>query len=304
MVGMGAAKRQVIIRAPSILGLRPTGVELLPAALLDAGLAVRLGAESGGTVQPQPYDSRRDRATGMLNVQGIALFTAALATRVGDVLDAGAFPIVLGGDCSILLGNLLALRRRGRYGLLFIDGHADFYQPDANVNGEAASSELAFATGRGPEVLTTFDGHNPLVLDEDVAVVGHRDSAEALRYGSQPLPETLHVVDLDMLRLLGVQRAGAEAVAHVARAELDGFWIHLDLDVLEDSIMPAVDYRQPGGLSWGEARHILAPALGSGHAVGMDITIFNPRLDPDGRLARDIVDLVVGAFDEAGWATS
>lgn len=68
--------------------------------------------------------------------------------------------------------------------------------------------------------------------------------------------------------------------------------------------MPAVDYRQPGGLSWAEARHILAVALGSGHTVGMDITIFNPRLDPDGRLAHDIVALVVGAFDEAGWATS
>ena len=69
---------------------------------------------------------------------------------------------MLGGDCTILLGNLLALRRRGRYGLLFLDGHADFYQPSANVNGEAASSELAFATGRGPASLTTFDGLRPL----------------------------------------------------------------------------------------------------------------------------------------------
>lgn len=52
----------------------------------------------------------------------------------GEVLDAGDVPIVLGGDCSILLGNLLALRRRGRHGLLFIDGHADFYQPEAEPN--------------------------------------------------------------------------------------------------------------------------------------------------------------------------
>ena len=64
---------------------------------------------------------------------------------------------MLGGDCSILLGNLLALRRRGRYGLLFVDGHADFYHPEANPNGEAASMDLAFATGRGPEVLTWPD---------------------------------------------------------------------------------------------------------------------------------------------------
>ena len=69
------------------------------------------------------------------------------------MLDAGDIPIVLGGDCSILLGNLLALRGRGRYGLLFIDGHADFYQPDAEPNGEAASMDLALATGRGPHVV-------------------------------------------------------------------------------------------------------------------------------------------------------
>jgi arginase len=41
------------------------------------------------------------------------------------------------------------LKRRGRYGLLFIDGHADFYQPEVNPNGEAASMDLAFATGHG-----------------------------------------------------------------------------------------------------------------------------------------------------------
>jgi arginase len=139
-----------VIRAPSVLGLRPTGVERLPEALLDAGLADRLNARDAGTIDPPPYDPRRDTSTGFLNPRGIAAYSSRLADAVASCLDAGEFPIVLGGDCSILLGITLALRRRGRHGLLFLDGHADFYQPEAEPTGEAASMELGFATGRGP----------------------------------------------------------------------------------------------------------------------------------------------------------
>ena len=102
-------------------------------------------------------------------------------TPSADVVGRGEFPILLGGDCSILLGSTLALRRRGRYGLLFIDGHADFYQPEANPNGEAASMDLAFATGHGPELLTNLEGLRPLVRDEDVVAFGFRDAEEQRR---------------------------------------------------------------------------------------------------------------------------
>ena len=186
-----------VIEAPSILGLRPTGVEMLPEALIRAGLIDRLNARHAGRVAPQtPYDFERDPATLTLNATGIATYSQALADVVGEVMDRGEFPVVLGGDCSILLGNLLALKRRGRYGLLFMDGHADFYNPEANPNGEAASMELAFATGRGPDVLTNIEGRGPLVNDEDVVAFGFRDAAEQAAYGSQPLPPQLHAIDL------------------------------------------------------------------------------------------------------------
>jgi len=147
-----------IIEAPSVLGLFPKGVETLPEALLAKGLAERLEARRGERIQPPPYDYRRDRETMLLNPRGIADYSVALADVVARVIDAGEFPVVLGGDCSIMLGCLLALRRRGRHGLLFLDGHADFYQPEAEPNGEAASMELALATGRGPLIVTDLEG--------------------------------------------------------------------------------------------------------------------------------------------------
>ena len=288
-----------VIEAPSILGLKPTGVETLPEALVRAGLIGRLRARHAGRVPPQsPYDFQRDPTTLTLNPAGIAAYSRVLADAVGDVVDGGEFPVVLGGDCSIMLGALLALRRRGRYGLLFIDGHADFYSPETNPNGEAASMDLAFATGRGPDLLTDIEGRRPLVRDDDVVAFGFRDADEQVEYGSQPLPPGLRAVDLPSIRSRGLDVAAREAVAHLTRVSGPdrGFWIHLDADVLDDAIMPAVDYRLPGGLSWKELTTVLRVAIESRRAVGLELTIYNPTLDPSGEGARRLVSAVSDAL--------
>ncbi|WP_030243523.1 MULTISPECIES: arginase family protein [unclassified Streptomyces] len=294
---MPGIRNMATIEAPSILGLRPTGVEQLPEALLGAGLAEGLGAVRAGRVEPPAYDPVRDPDTGVLNPNGIAAYSAALADAVGGVLDEGRFPVVLGGDCSVLLGDLLALRRRGRHGLLFLDGHTDFYQPSAEPAGEAASMELALATGRGPRVLADLEGRAPLVRDEDVVALGFRDAEESAGYGMQPLPPALHALELDTVRALGADEAARRAVGVLRGA---GYWVHLDADVLDDAVMPAVDYRQPDGLSWQELETILRTALSGRGAVGFDVTIFNPRLDPDGTIAERLSDCLVRAFDTDG----
>ncbi|MFI1652349.1 arginase family protein [Streptomyces avidinii] len=278
-------RKPAIVEAPSVLGLRPSGVQDLPAALLGAGLAERLGAVRAGRVEATAYDPRRDGSTGVLNPLGIARYSLALADAVGSVLDGGFFPVVLGGDCSILLGNLLCLRRRGRYGLLFLDGHTDFYQPAAEPTGEAASMELALATGRGPRLLADLEGRGPLVRDEDVVAFGFRDACESAGAGMQPLPPGLLAVDLEGVRAAGAGAAARRAIERLGDGGSAGFWVHLDVDVLDDALMPAVDYRIPGGLTWPELESVLRIALADERAVGLDVTIFNPRLDPDGTLA-------------------
>lgn len=280
-----------IIEAPSILGLFPNGVETLPDALLAAGLPSRIGASHAGRLEPPSYDPKRDEATGLLNPRGIANFSHALADAIRPVWARGEFPVVLGGDCSILLGCVLATRRRGRAGLLFLDGHADFYQAGAEPHGEAASMDLALVTGRGPELVTNLDGLRPLVRDEDVVVLGRRDAEIAEDQGSQRIEDTnIAMTDLDAVRRHGVSQAIGRALEQLCTPALDGFWIHLDSDVLDDAVMPAVDYRMPGGLHWDELSTILARAIGSGRALGIDVTIFNPALDGTGAIARDFVD--------------
>lgn len=279
--------RFAIIEAPSILGLFPKGVETLPDALLAAGLADRLAARRAGRVEAPPYDNRRDPETKLLNPLGLAQYSVALADAIEPVLDRGEFPVVLGGDCSILLGCALATRRRGHAGLLFVDGHADFYQPEAEPFGEAASMDLALVTGRGPAVVTDLEGRRPLVRDEDVTALARRDHEEAEKHGSQRIEDTaIEVIDLSALRKPGVEASMHRALRRLTSSDLNGFWIHLDADALDDAIMPAVDYRMPDGLRWTELVSILRAAMATGRALGIDVTIFNPRLDEDGAIAR------------------
>jgi arginase len=191
------------------------------------------------------------------------------------------------------LGCVLATRRTGRAGLLFLDGHADFYQPEAEPNGEAASMELALVTGRGPDVVTNLYGLRPLVRDEDVVALGPRDAAIAEEQGSQRIEDTdIELIDFPAFRRHGASEAAAEALDRLCNPALDGFWIHLDADVLDDAVMPAVDYRMPGGLRWDELSAVLEQAIGSGRALGIDITIFNPKLDETGTIARTFVDVL------------
>ena len=286
-----------IIEAPSILGLRPTGVQHLPEALKAAGLMRELRAEYGGRVSPLSYSSERDKLTLLLNPDSIRAFSLQLADSVAFALHKKQFPLVLGGDCSILIGNLLALRRLGTYGLFFIDGHADFYQPEASPTGEVADMDLAIVSGRGPNILTNIEGLKPLVRDQDIVVFGYRDAEQAASYGSQDVCDTnMHIFDLPYVRKFDtIAAAASQAVDTLANNELlDGFWIHIDADVLDDSIMPAVDYRLGGGgLSFSELSELLKILIASDRAIGIDVTIFNPLLDFDGSITHRFVSSLI-----------
>ena len=286
-----------IIEVPSPLGLRPSGLEHAPGALRIAGLHERLGSPDAVRIAVPPYSAVRDPATEILNPKGIAAVARDTADAVSAALDSDRFPVLLGGDCSIVLGPLLALRRRGRYGLAFLDGHADFQHPRDEPNGEVASLDLAVATGRGPSVLADLDGLRPLVQDDDVALIGYRVLGDNDHFLGEHIRSTaITVTDFSEVRAQGTGYTLEQAAASLTRSDLEGFWVHLDVDVLDDALMPAVDYRHPRGLTWEEAAQILGGLLASHKARGLDVTIFNPRLDPAGGIARRLSDLIASSL--------
>ncbi|MFF5449557.1 arginase family protein [Streptomyces sp. NPDC012888] len=294
----------VLVDAPSNLGLRPPapgtvpGVYKLAGALREQGLLGRLGAREGGVVVPPRYDRGGwKEGDGVFHAGPLAAYTVALADRLERHLRAGEFPVVLGGDCSIQLGASLALRRLGRYGLAAVDGSADFRHPgNEDVNGPvgaAGGEELALATGRGQADLSDLEGLGPYLRDEDVRLFGLRD-------GDGDLPE-LRGAGIFAATVGEIRERGAAAVARRALDGLlppvtDGFWVHLDADVLDPSVMPAVDGPDPGGLFPAELAGLLRVLVGSPRCVGLNVTIYDPDLDPGGRAGALLADLVVGAF--------
>ena len=298
MAGTGLSV--VVVDAPSNLGLSPPeegrepGVRGLASALRERGLVYRLGAGDGGGLTPPPYSPEVEPTTGTRNGEAIREFSRDLAERVGAIVRSGKRPLVLGGDCSILLGSMLALRRLGRFGLVYVDGHLDFRHPGNSARlGAVAGEDLALVTGRGSERLTDIGGLGPLVRDEDVVALGEREAYP----GWRDIHDTeITVWDLPRLRELSFAGAAGRAVEKLRANGVEGFWVHLDADVLDDALMPAVDSRHPGGMAYAELVELLRPLLRSGLAVGMEITIFDPELDSTGEIAEEFTAAVVEAF--------
>src|SRR5688572_18892486 len=149
-----------MITAESILGLKPSGVEKMAEALLDRELASRLHCTNPVIKIPtlnHLYSNERDESTKILNIEPLRNFSKDLCNTIKRIVRQDKFTLVLGGDCSILIGIMAGLKSRGNFGLLFMDAHADFYEPEKSITGEAADMELALITGRGPRLLTDID---------------------------------------------------------------------------------------------------------------------------------------------------
>jgi len=298
-----AGKPIAIVEAPSNLGLKPPspgrepGTTRAPAALRRAGLHELVSPTRVVRVEAPAYAADENRAVNVRNVAAIADYSRKLADAVGACLARGEFPLALGGDCSILLGNMLGLRRRGEPALLYIDGHTDFYLPEQSASGGAAGMDLAFVTGWGPDALTNLDGLMPYVREERVAALGNRDFDRVL---PAVIPSAsasrMHYRDLAALREAGMAQAATDALRAVHDGKPRDVFLHVDVDVLDSTIMPAVDSPQADGLRYDELTSLLKAIIASGLVSGMEVTIFDPDLDPDGHLARELATVLADSL--------
>lgn len=296
-------RRIALIAAPSNLGLMPQpgerepGARKAPDVLQSLGIGERLRAESSRTVPAPPYSPEVDATTGVRNAPALRRYSEMLADAVGEELVAGRFPLVIGGDCSVLLGPALALRRRGRYGLIFFDGHTDFKLPATSPSKGAAGMDLAFVTGHGPAPLVDYGEHTPLFQEADTIAFGYRDLREAATYTSKALFETqVRRMDLTEVRRRGVSDAARAALDAVGGHGVEGVFIHFDVDVLDSEIMSAIDTPEPGGFSPAEAVEALRTWCADPRVIGMEVTIYDPDRDPDRRCGKLLVDILSDAL--------
>jgi arginase len=285
------------------LGGGRRGVDMGPSALRIAGVedAVRsLGHsfEDLGNVGVSAPESRQVADPRARFLPEIARCCRRLRARVERVLDAGGFPLVVGGDHSIACGTVGGIaswhQRRGeRIGLIWFDAHGDFNTPDSSPTGNVHGMPLASCLGYGPDELTRLADVFPMVEARNAVLVGiHQlDAGErALIHAAGIKAYTMR--DIDML---GIHRVMREAI-EIASDGTAGFHLSYDMDGCDPGIAPGVGTPVPGGASYRESHLVMEHAAESGRLLGLEITEINPILDVANRTAAFAVELVGSAL--------
>ncbi len=278
------------VAAPA--GGPPFGTERSPAALRSLGLAARLGAQDLGDLEVRITGPERDPVSGIVGWPSVAATTTAVRAAVAGLLADGRRPLLLGGCCAIVMGAVAGARdARGRLGLAYADGHVDVYDHQTSPTGEAADMPVAGLLGYGWPGLVETMGEAPVLAGRDIAVLGARDAVEAADIGDLPTRLGLRVHSpADIARDPGaLGRATRERFAVAAVP----YWMHLDLDVLDEAVFPATDYLMPGGIDLEQLADLLRPLGHDAGLIGFSVGCYNPDKDPDGRYGAALVDLLL-----------
>jgi arginase len=274
-----------VIDAPIDSSGRGRGEERGPVAIRAAGLLERLGARDAGEAEARIRDPRREPTTGVVGANEVRRASAAIAASVREVLKRDERPLVLGGDCTLLLGVFAAVPKGS--GLWFVDGHGDFFDGESSPTGEAADMELSVLTGHGPPGLLARN--EPMLEPAAVVLLGHRPAElhpDVAREKAR-LDPAIRALTAPEVREAGPGRVGNDAAAWLAGRPA---WLHLDLDVLDEGVLPAVSYPQPLGLGWDELVALVRPLAAASNLLGISVADFNPDRDADGLYAARVVE--------------
>jgi len=288
-----------IIGTPMDLGADRRGVDFGASAIRYANLNTRLRSlghtvhDIGNLVVPQP-ESQPLGNSKLKYLEPIVRVCEELAKVVTETLEAGEFPLVLGGDHSIALGSIAGVTRMHKnVGVIWIDAHADFNTYETTPSGNIHGMILAASVGIGESRLTNMGGWSPKVNKQNIVIVGARDldPNEQVRLREHAI-RVFTMSDIDQKGISDVMR---QAIT-IAGQGNDGIHLSLDMDALDPKEAPGVGTPVKGGLTYREAHLAMEMIADSKQLVAMDVVEVNPILDRENATALLAVELVLSAL--------
>lgn len=268
------------------------GVKKLPDWLRKFDFHKRIEPNNIFRLEAPEYAMDFDDETQVKNPYQIIEYAKKQFELILKNFDKKIFNIILGGDCSILIGNAIALKKLGNFGLFYLDGHTDYIPPQLSPSGGVAGMDLAIVSGLGHEKLTNVDNLKPYFSEENIFCVGNAETDDE-EYVEQILNSKIHYFDLEKLRKNGFRKTSEDFLKMINDKSLDGFFIHFDVDILNDKIMPAVDSRMEDGIDYDDLKEILQPLINSEKCFGIEITILDPYYDENGIYTQPFIENLI-----------
>ena len=295
-----------IIGASLDLGGNRRGVDMGPSAFRIAGLGERLVSlglepvDHGDLVAATP-ETRAPGDPRKKYIREIARVCERLYRTCLGALEAGGFPLVLGGDHSLAAGSVAATaayvqREERPLGLIWVDAHGDMNTPSTSGSGNVHGMPLAALLGSEPAELALFADQRPAVLAKHTVLVGIRnldDVEKTIVRGS-----TVHVFTMKDIDRLGIGEVMERAVA-IASKGTGGFHVSYDLDACDPLVAPGVGTPVKGGLSYREAHVVMETVAESGRLTSFDLVEVNPTLDVRNTTAELGTELALSALGKS-----
>ncbi len=279
-----------VIGVPVYTLAKYSGMGASPGALRAAGLLTALAPplldEGDIELTPLTIDSSEEN---MKNFDHFKKATAKIQEQVGRLTTDRVF--LAGGECSYVVGNLAGLSRvfEGKPGMLWMDAHGDFNTPETSPSGYIGGMCLAMACGKGPKIGDEVEKSRPMLAEERLVHVGSRalDQSEVLAFNSSPAK----LFTAQHVKAKGAREVAEEAARHLANRS-DWIVCHLDVDVVDPSIIPAVNYPTPDGLTVEEVVELVAALRRTEKLRAVELAAYNASFDKEGSSARTIVDML------------
>jgi arginase len=288
------------VGVPSSAGSYAAGQDLAPGALRSAGLvkaliASGLDVRDDGDLPHQVWSPDRSHPLAQ-NVGSVTESLQQLADKLEPLLTRGDFALVLGGNCTVALAVMAALRRvdDGAPRLLYVDRHCDLNTPETTTDGALDWMGLAHALALSGcvDTLTDAFGPRPLLEPHQVAWLGVEPLVTTQWEREQVDRLGLRVTTCDALT---AEPAGA-AMAALSQLPPGPLALHLDVDVMDFIDCPLAentDCRNTGP-TLGQVTEALTLAARERRPRALSIGELNPTRcagDPDA-LSRFITSVV------------